>query len=349
LPRTASPSRFRAMTMPCARSISIASWFPVRCSTGCRPSSPEPVPISASRRSFLPNGHPPRPRRPDRRSRRRPEPRRRSIGNGGGLRRRSFRTTWERETHHGRNHRCAGQGAAREDRRRDDGLQARAGRDAGRSRRRRRLAAQEGAQRRGKKAGRVAAEGLVGVATQGKVGAVVEVNAETDFVARNDAFQHFVRTATELALKTGDDIEKLRAAAFPGTGRTAGDELTHMIATIGENLALRRARRLEVKNGVVLSYIHNALAPGLGKIGVLVALESTGDAEKLAALGKQLAMHVAAAKPDYLDVASVDKAALDRERDVLREQSRASGKPEAIIEKMVEGRLRKFYEDVVLL
>ncbi|HWI27120.1 MAG TPA: translation elongation factor Ts [Stellaceae bacterium] len=200
-----------------------------------------------------------------------------------------------------------------------------------------------------KKAGRVAAEGLVGVATQGKVGAVVEVNAETDFVARNDAFQHFVRTATELALKTGDDIEKLRAAAFPGTGRTAGDELTHMIATIGENLALRRARRLEVKNGVVLSYIHNALAPGLGKIGVLVALESTGDAEKLAALGKQLAMHVAAAKPDYLDVASVDKAALDRERDVLREQSRASGKPEAIIEKMVEGWLRKFYEDVVLL
>jgi elongation factor Ts len=200
-----------------------------------------------------------------------------------------------------------------------------------------------------KKAGRVAAEGLVGVATQGKVGAVVEVNAETDFVARNESFQHFVRTATELALTTGDDIEKLRAAAFPGTGRTAGDELTHMIATIGENMALRRARRLEVKNGVVLSYVHNALVPGLGKIGVLVALESTGDAEKLAALGKQLAMHVAAAKPDYLDVASVDKAALDRERDVLREQSRASGKPEAIIEKMVEGRLRKFYEDVVLL
>ena len=200
-----------------------------------------------------------------------------------------------------------------------------------------------------KKAGRVAAEGLVGVATQGKVGAVVEVNAETDFVARNDTFQHFVRTATELALKAGDDIEKLRSAAFPGTGRTAGDELTHMIATIGENMAFRRARRLEVKNGVVLSYIHNALAPGLGKIGVLVALESTGDVEKLAALGKQLAMHVAAAKPDYLDVASVDKAALDRERDVLREQSRASGKPEAIIEKMVEGRLRKFYEDVVLL
>jgi elongation factor Ts len=200
-----------------------------------------------------------------------------------------------------------------------------------------------------KKAGRVAAEGLVGVATRGKLGAVLEVNAETDFVARNETFQHFVRTATELALATGDDLERLRGAAFPGTGRTVGDELTHMIATIGENMALRRVRRLEVKNGAVLGYVHNALAPGLGKIGVLVALESTGDGEKLAALGKQLAMHVAAARPDFLDIASVDPAALERERDVLREQSRASGKPEAIIEKMVEGRLRKFYEEVVLL
>jgi elongation factor Ts len=200
-----------------------------------------------------------------------------------------------------------------------------------------------------KKAGRVAAEGLVGVATSGRRGAVVEVNAETDFVARNDTFQQFVRTVTTLALDTGDDIEALKRAAFPGSGRTVAEELTHMIATIGENMALRRARRLEVKNGTVLSYVHNALAPGLGKIGVLVALESTGDGEKLGALGKQLAMHVAAAKPDYLDVASVDAAALERERDVLREQSRASGKPEAIIEKMVEGRLRKFYEDVVLL
>ena len=200
-----------------------------------------------------------------------------------------------------------------------------------------------------KKAGRVAAEGLVGVATRGTLGAVLEVNAETDFVARNETFQHFVRTATELALTTGDDLERLRSAAFPGTGRNVGDELTHMIATIGENMALRRVRRLEVKNGAVLGYVHNALAPGLGKIGVLVALESTGDGEKLAALGKQLAMHVAAARPDYLDTASVDTAALERERDVLREQSRASGKPEAIIEKMVEGRLRKFYEEVVLL
>ena len=200
-----------------------------------------------------------------------------------------------------------------------------------------------------KKAGRVAAEGLVGVATRGKTGAVAEVNAETDFVARNEVFQAFVRTVTELALGAGDDIEKLKSVAYPGTGRNVGDELTHMIATIGENMALRRARRLEVQNGVVLSYVHNALVPGLGKIGVLLALESTGDAGKLTALGKQLAMHVAAARPEYLDIASVDKAALERERDVLREQSRATGKPEAIIEKMVEGRLRKFYEDVVLL
>ena len=200
-----------------------------------------------------------------------------------------------------------------------------------------------------KKAGRVAAEGLVGVATRGAVGAVVEVNAETDFVARNETFQQFVRTVTELALTTGEDVEALKRAAFPGAGRSVADELTHMIATIGENMALRRVRRLEVKNGAVLGYVHNALAPGLGKIGVLVALDSAGDAAKLGALGRQLAMHVAAAKPDYLDIASVDKAALERERDVLREQSRASGKPEAIIEKMVEGRLRKFYEDVVLL
>jgi elongation factor Ts len=201
-----------------------------------------------------------------------------------------------------------------------------------------------------KKAGRVAAEGLVGVATSGKVGVVVEVNTETDFVARNETFQLYVRTVTELALgKAGGDVAALAGAAYPGTGRTAGEELTHMIATIGENMALRRSARLEVSDGMVLSYVHSALAPGLGKIGVLLALESTGDQGKLAALGKQIAMHVAAAKPDYLDITSVDKSALERERDVLREQSRASGKPEAIIEKMVEGRLRKFYEEVVLL
>jgi elongation factor Ts len=200
-----------------------------------------------------------------------------------------------------------------------------------------------------KKAGRVAAEGLVGVATRGGVGAVVEVNSETDFVARNDIFQHFVRAVTERALETGDDLAKLSGVDFPGTGRSVGDELMHMIATIGENMALRRVRRLAVKEGVVHAYVHNALTPGLGKIGVLVALESRADAAKLGPVAKQLAMHVAAAKPDYLDIASVDGAALERERNVLREQARASGKPEAIIDKMVEGRLRKFYEEVVLL
>jgi elongation factor Ts len=200
-----------------------------------------------------------------------------------------------------------------------------------------------------KKAGRVAAEGLVGVATGGKAGAVAEVNAETDFVARNELFQNFVRGVTGAALAVGGDLDKIKAAQLPGGGRTVAEELTHLFATVGENLVLRRAQRLEVTNGVVVSYVHNALTTGLGKIGVLVALESTGDAGKLAAVGKQLAMHVAAAKPDYLDIASVDKSALARERDVLREQARASGKPDSIIEKMVEGRLRKFYEEVVLL
>jgi elongation factor Ts len=200
-----------------------------------------------------------------------------------------------------------------------------------------------------KKAGRVAAEGLVGTSVARTAGAVVEVNAETDFVARNENFQAVVRTIAELARQHGDDVEALKGVAYPGTGRSVGDELTHMIATIGENMTLRRARRLEVKSGVVASYVHNALAANLGKIGVLVALESTADAERLMALGRQLAMHVAAANPQYLDIASVDAAALERERDVLRGQARASGKADAIVEKMVEGRLRKFYEEVVLL
>jgi elongation factor Ts len=199
-----------------------------------------------------------------------------------------------------------------------------------------------------KKAGRVAAEGLVGVAAEGKTGAVVEVNSETDFVARNESFQGFVRAVTSLALKT-DDVEKLKAAQVPGAGRNVADQLTHLVATIGENMNLRRAKRLEVANGVVVSYVHNQVAPGLGKIGVLVALESTGDAAKLAAAARPIALHVAAANPLFLDIASVDPAALEREKEVLREQSRASGKPENIIEKMVEGRLRKYYEESVLL
>jgi len=199
-----------------------------------------------------------------------------------------------------------------------------------------------------KKAGRVAAEGLVGLAAEGTRGALVEVNAETDFVARNEQFQAFVQQVARLALGT-KDVEALAAAAYPGEGKSVAEKLTQLIATIGENMALRRAASLAVGQGVVAGYVHNAQAPGLGKIGVLVALESAGDPARLAAFGKQLAMHVAAANPQALTIASVDPAALERERAVLAEQARASGKPEEIIGKMVEGRLRKFYEEVVLL
>ena len=200
-----------------------------------------------------------------------------------------------------------------------------------------------------KKAGRVAAEGLIGVAAAGTRGAVVEVNSETDFVARNDTFQNFVAKVAETALEVGGDVEALKAAKFPGSGNAVADELTTMIAKIGENMNLRRAATVTVGDGVVCSYVHNQTAPGLGKIGVLVGLESKGDKAKLEALGRQLAMHVAAAQPQAVDRAGVDASALDRERDVLSEQARASGKAEDIIAKMVEGRLRKFYEEVVLL
>jgi elongation factor Ts len=200
-----------------------------------------------------------------------------------------------------------------------------------------------------KKSGRVAAEGLVGVATRGRAGAAVEVNSETDFVARNELFQAFVRTVGGLALRAAGDVEALKEAPYPGTGRTVAGELTELVARIGENLVLRRAAHLAVERGVVASYVHNSLAPGLGKIGVLVALESAAEGEAIATLGRQLAMQVAAAKPLYLDIAAVPAGALERERAVLREQAQASAKSEAIVERMVEGRLRKFYEEVVLL
>jgi elongation factor Ts len=200
-----------------------------------------------------------------------------------------------------------------------------------------------------KKAGRIAAEGLVGVATRGPVGAVVEVNSETDFVARNKLFQSFVQTASELALDGDGELEALKKADFPGTGRTVEEELSHLISIIGENIVLRRVKRLSTAQGAVFSYVHKALDTGIGNIGVLATLASSAPADQLAVVGKQLAMHVAAASPLYLDIASVPQAALDRERDVLREQARASGKPEAVVEKMVEGRLRKFYEEFVLL
>lgn len=200
-----------------------------------------------------------------------------------------------------------------------------------------------------KKAGRVAAEGLVGVATAAKAGAAVEINSETDFVARNELFQALVRNVAGLAVAGAGTLEALAAASYPGTGRSVTDEISELVARIGENLVLRRVARLSVGNGVVASYVHNVVSPGLGKIGVLVALESTADAETLTGLGRQLAMHVAAANPLYLDRESVPASALERERDVLRGQAEGSGKSGDIIERMVEGRLRKFYEDTVLL
>jgi elongation factor Ts len=200
-----------------------------------------------------------------------------------------------------------------------------------------------------KKAGRVASDGLVGIATRGAAGAVVEVNSETDFVARNELFQAFVRAVAALAVSGNGDVEALKEEPYPGTGRTVAGELTELVGRIGENLVLRRAQRLAVGKGLVASYVHNSLAPGLGKIGVLVALESEAGGEAVETLGRQLAMHVAAANPLYLDTAAVPGSALDRERAVLREQAQGSGKTEAIVDRMVEGRLRKFYEEVVLL
>ncbi|GBR48043.1 translation elongation factor Ts [Neokomagataea thailandica] len=199
-----------------------------------------------------------------------------------------------------------------------------------------------------KKSGRTAAEGLVGVASEKNRAAMVEVNAETDFVGRNEAFQLLVEQVAHVALKVGDDLEAIKAATVP-SGRTVADELTHLIATIGENMSLRRAKVLAVSSGVVASYVHGALRPGIGKIGVLAALEAESENDALLTLGRQIGMHAAATRPAALDVSSVDADALERERAVLVEQARASGKPEAIIDKMVDGRIRKFYEEVVLL
>lgn len=200
-----------------------------------------------------------------------------------------------------------------------------------------------------KKAGRVAAEGLVSVSAEGNRGAVAEVNAETDFVARNDSFQAFARNIAGIALAQNGDAAAVMTADYPGSGRNVEDELTNLIATIGENMSVRRCAALTVDKGIVASYVHNALADGLGKIGVLVALESEGDAAVLAGIGKQIAMHIAAATPRWVNKEDVAADDLDRERAVLADQARASGKPEEIIEKMVEGRMRKFYEEVVLL
>jgi elongation factor Ts len=199
-----------------------------------------------------------------------------------------------------------------------------------------------------KKSSRTAAEGLVGVAVSGKKGAAVEVNSETDFVAKNDQFQAFVRTVTELSLATGDDVEALKSVAYPGGG-TVGDTLTANIASIGENQTLRRAKILTVGEGVVVPYVHNAVAPGMGKIGVLVALESTAPAATLEALGKQLAMHVAAAFPIALDETGVDADVIARERAIASEKAAESGKPADVVAKMVDGAVTKFLKENTLI
>ena len=205
----------------------------------------------------------------------------------------------------------------------------------------------KGISKAAKKAGRAAAEGLVGVAVGKGAGALVEVNAETDFVARNDEFKGFVKSAADLALTEGGDLEKLLAAKH-GTS-TVQQTLTELVAKIGENMSVRRTVALSVNPGVVAAYVHNATSPELGKIGVLVALKSTADEGKLSALAKQIAMHIAAANPLALTPEHLSKEVVERERNVQWELAKQSGKPDAVIEKMMEGRMRKFYEETVLL
>jgi elongation factor Ts len=207
----------------------------------------------------------------------------------------------------------------------------------------------KGLSKAAKKAGRVAAEGLIGLAASAKEAALVEVNSETDFVARNDTFQNMASGIAKAALAAKGDLDKLAKAKFPGGSASVADTIKEMIGTIGENMTLRRTAYLAAKNGAVASYMHNVMTPGLGKIGVIVALESTGNAEQLKTFGKQVAMHIAAANPQAVDIDSLDKSLIERERAVLTEQAKDSGKPAPVIEKMVEGRLRKFYEEVVLL
>jgi elongation factor Ts len=200
-----------------------------------------------------------------------------------------------------------------------------------------------------KKAGRVAAEGLIGLGTGAHEAALVEVNSETDFVARNQKFQEMVSAIAAAAVKAKGNLDKLATAKYGSGKSTVAETIKEMIGSIGENMSLRRAAYLSANKGVVASYVHNMIAPGLGKIGVIVALESAGDAEQLKSFGRQVAMHIAAANPQAVDVESLDKALIERERAVLTEQAKDSGKPVNVVEKMVDGRLRKFYEEVVLL
>lgn len=200
-----------------------------------------------------------------------------------------------------------------------------------------------------KKSGRTAAEGLIGIASAGHKAVVIELNSETDFVARNDAFQDLVRGIANVALMTDGTVEAISAATYPASGKPVADTIKDAIATIGENMTLRRSALLQVEHGVVATYVHNAAGDGIGKLGVLVALKSVGDKEVLTSLGRQVAMHIAATNPLAIRAEEVDAAVAERERNVFIEQSRASGKPDAIIEKMVDGRMRKFFEEVALL
>jgi elongation factor Ts len=200
-----------------------------------------------------------------------------------------------------------------------------------------------------KKGGRITSEGIVAVQIKGSEAVILEVNSETDFVARNQKFQDFVQNVSLSAFGTGNDSEALKAQKYPSLEITIGEELSNQIGIIGENINIRRVDNLSVKEGAVVSYIHNPVAPNLGKIAVLIALESTGDKEKLAEFGRQIAMHIAATKPDALNIEAVDPSKLEREIAILKDQAKASGKPENIIEKMMEGRVRKYYEEIVLL
>jgi elongation factor Ts len=199
-----------------------------------------------------------------------------------------------------------------------------------------------------KKSNRVAAEGLIGITIKDNSGAIIEINSETDFVARNELFQNFVKTCSELVLSSKNDIDVLQNLPFPNANRSVNEELINNIATIGENMNIRRAEYLEVSNGVLISYVHNSVAEGLGRLGVLVALETGVQNDDIKEIGKQIAMHIAATSPKSLNIDDLDPEVVDRERQVLIDQAMSSGKPKEIAEKMVQGRMHKFFQEVVL-
>ena len=199
-----------------------------------------------------------------------------------------------------------------------------------------------------KKSNRVAAEGLIGITIKDNSGAMIEINSETDFVARNELFQNFVKTCSELVLSSKNDIDALQNLPFPNANRSVNEELINNIATIGENMNIRRAEYLEISNGVLVSYVHNSVAEGLGRLGVLVALETGVQNNDIKEIGKQIAMHIAATSPKSLNIEDLDPEVVERERQILIDQAMSSGKPKEIAEKMVQGRMHKFFQEVVL-